>query len=135
MSERKRTKISNDDDGSYLSKEPTGRHRSRPQDLSRNTYSVTQSRRGPSRGRPSRARTPGLGNTRVGTSHGGTSGVRSSRTATARVDDAFVVAIIENNLGEVGFCSFNLNGFEVELRQHTDSNQFSSIPSILCVFK
>ncbi len=81
--------------------------------------------------------------TGASTSRTGTSRLRSSRTATGqrtrtqntRSDDAFVVALIENASKEVGFCVYNLQGFDVELRQFADSNSFSTTISTLCIFE
>lgn len=57
-----------------------------------------------------------------------------TRTCTTRDDDAFVVALIDNSVKDVGFCAYNLNSFDVELRQFADSNTFAAAVTALCVF-
>lgn len=55
------------------------------------------------------------------------------RTQTARCDDAYVVAVIDNPAREVGLCAYDLNGFVVELRQFADSNTYVMLVTVLCV--
>lgn len=46
----------------------------------------------------------------------------------------FVVALIDNNAHDVGFCAYNLKGFDVELRQFADANTYGAVLTALCVF-
>lgn len=55
-------------------------------------------------------------------------------TATTDVNDEFVVALIDNNVKEVGVCIYNLHSFDVELRQYADFGNFSRTLAILNVF-
>ncbi len=57
-----------------------------------------------------------------------------ARTATKHGDEV-VVAVIENNISEVGVCAYNLNGFDVELRQLADSKTFTTLLTTLTVFE
>lgn len=137
MGDRKRSKTLNDRDASYFASGTRASGAATPRTGTPNlgTSYGAASRTGNSRAGTSRADISRTGTSRAGTSRTGTSRAGTSRTALTRVDDAFVIAIIENNMAEVGLCAYNLNGFEVELRQHADSNSFSSIPTILCIFK
>ena len=58
----------------------------------------------------------------------------ATRTQTARYEDAFVIAVIDNNVKDVGLCAYNLSGFDVELRQFSDSNTYAKLLTMLCVF-
>lgn len=82
--------------------------------------------------------TPGAATPRTGTSRQRSSRTatgRRTRTANTRSDDAFVVALIENQAKEVGFCVYNINGFDVELRQFADSNSFATTIATICIFE
>lgn len=69
----------------------------------------------------SRATTSGRARTRTG-------------TRTARQEDTYIIAVIDNAVKDVGFCAYNLRGFDVELRQFADSNTFVKLVTALCVF-
>lgn len=79
--------------------------------------------------------------TQPSTGRAGTSSRANTRTPSRRVrtatknGDEVVVALIENNFSEVGICAYNLNGFDIELRQLSDSKTFTTLLSTLSVFE
>eukprot|EP00178_Gracilaria_changii_P010161 TRINITY_DN295_c0_g1_i2.p1 TRINITY_DN295_c0_g1~~TRINITY_DN295_c0_g1_i2.p1 ORF type:complete len:1000 (+),score=134.62 TRINITY_DN295_c0_g1_i2:6734-9733(+) len=77
-----------------------------------------------------RTNTPRTSTARTGTARTATA---RTRAQTARCEDAYVVAIIDNAVREVGLCAHDLNGFVVELRQFTDSNMYTTLIKVLCV--
>jgi hypothetical protein len=70
--------------------------------------------------------------TRTGT---GRTRTATRRALTSRVDDVYIVAIIENRNKEVGIAAYNLRSFHVELRQFADTNCFVNTMTVLTVFK
>ena len=57
-----------------------------------------------------------------------------TRTQTAGPEDLYLVAIIENRAKEVGIAAYNLRSFDVELRQYTDTNTYTTTATILTIF-
>lgn len=55
-------------------------------------------------------------------------------TATTEVNDEFIIALIDNNVKEIGLCIYNLHSFDVELRQYADFGNYSRTLAILNMF-
>ncbi|KAI0567379.1 DNA mismatch repair protein MutS MSH4 [Gracilaria domingensis] len=96
-----------------------------------NTARTGTARRGISRIRTGRNRSARTRDTNRTTST--RTGTARTRTQTARREDTYVVAIIDNTVREVGLCAYDLNGFVVELRQFTDSNLYTTLIKMLCI--
>lgn len=58
---------------------------------------------------------------------------RTGTRATTATTDVYIASVIGNNERDVGFCAYNLNGFQVELRQFADLNTYGMLTTALCV--
>lgn len=81
-------------------------------------------------GERSRSRTRTGTRTRTQT---GTQSRTRTRTHTSDGHDSYIVALIDNVAKDVGLSAYNLNSFEIEMRQFADSNNFTTIVTVLLV--